>query len=191
MQAAARHLEIDLAGLAVLILDLFYGQRSEIVFGVDRGLVAVLVDDLAEIAVLVQQAHSHQRDVQVTGGFQVVAGKDAQTAGVDGQAFAQAVFCGKIGQRLLRGQGAEALRRLGHVGIEGRHGLVVQPQVTLLVGHDDQPCPGGFFQRGDGVVVAAFPLLFIEGREQVMTFGVPAPPEVVGQLAQAADGRGQ
>ena len=121
----------------------------------------------------------------------MVAGKDAQAAGIDGQAFAQAVFCGEIGQRLLRGQGTEVLRRLVHIGIEGRHGLIVQPQIALLVGHDDQPCPCGFFQRGDGVVVAAFPFLLIEGREQVMAFGVPAPPEVVGQLAQAADGRRQ
>ena len=191
VQAAARHLEIELAGFTVRVLDLFDGQRGKIVFGIDRGLVAVLVDELAEVAVLVQQAHGHQRDVQVTGGFQMVTGKDPQATGVDGQAFAQAVFCGKIGQRLLRGQGAEALRRFGHVGVEGRHGLVVQAQVVLLVGHDDQPCPCGFFQCGDGIVVAALPFLFIEGREQMVAFGMPAPPEVVGQFPQAVYDRGQ
>ena len=166
MQAAARHLEIELAGFTVRVLDLFDGQRGKIVFGIDRGLVAVLVDELAEVAVLVQQAHGHQRDVQVTGGFQMVTGKDPQATGVDGQAF-------------------------GHVGVEGRHGLVVQAQVVLLVGHDDQPCPCGFFQCGDGIVVAALPFLFIEGREQMVAFGMPAPPEVVGQFPQAVYDRGQ
>ena len=64
---------------------------------------------------------------------------------------------GKNRPEAAAGSGAEALRRFGHVGVEGRHGLVVQAQVVLLVGHDDQPCPCGFFQCGDGIVVAALP----------------------------------
>jgi len=55
-------------------------------------LPAVFGNFLREVAVGVQKSDRHQRDAQVAGFFQVVAGKHAQTAGIHHQRFVQPVF---------------------------------------------------------------------------------------------------
>ena len=60
-------------------------------------LPAVHVQVLLEIAQLVEQPDAVEIEVQVAGRLDVVAGQDAQAAGINGQRVAQAVFGGKIG----------------------------------------------------------------------------------------------
>ena len=61
-----------------------HGQRQLV--GVEDGvallLPAVAVERLLEVAVAVEQAHPHQRDAEVGGRLEVVAGEDAEAAGV-------------------------------------------------------------------------------------------------------------
>lgn len=54
--------------------------------------------------------------------------------------------------------------------------------------HDEQTGLGRLFDDRHGIVSAAFPLRRIERGKQLMAFGMPAPPQVMGQLAQPPDG---
>ncbi len=47
------------------------------------------VDVLHEVTPLVEQAHRYERQAKVSGRFDVVAGKDAKTTAVGGNAFIQ------------------------------------------------------------------------------------------------------
>jgi hypothetical protein len=76
----------------------------EIVRRVTLLLPALRRQILAEIAFLIQQSHPDQRDAQIAGGLEVVAGEDAEPARVNRQGLGQAEL-----QRKLRGQ---RLRRL-------------------------------------------------------------------------------
>ena len=62
-------------------------------------LPAVLVEALPEVALLVKQAHADQRDAEVGRALDVVAGQDAQAAGIDGQRLVQAELGGEVGHR--------------------------------------------------------------------------------------------
>ena len=62
-------------------------------------LPAVGVEVLAEVALAVEQADADQRQAEVAGALQVVAGEDAEAAGVDRQAFVEAELGGEVGDR--------------------------------------------------------------------------------------------
>jgi len=51
------------------------------------GLVLIpgVVDQLAEIAIAIQQPNRDQRQAKIAGGFEMIAGQDAQATRVDGQ----------------------------------------------------------------------------------------------------------
>ena len=63
-----------------------------VVIGVFFVLPAFAVEHLLYVALLVEQPHTDNRHTQVAGGFHMVARQHAQTAGVNGQPFANAVF---------------------------------------------------------------------------------------------------
>ena len=121
----------------------------------------------------------------------MVARKHAEAAGIDRQALAQAVLRREIGQRTFRREDAEILHGRGHIGIKGFHRGLVEAQIRLLVREDDQARGRGGFDGGNRVVTAALPLLGMEGGEKRMAFGMPAPPQVAGQFAQASNGLGK
>ena len=54
------------------------------------GLAAGLVDPLAEVAAGVEEADSDQRDAELGRGLEVIAGEDAEAAGVDRQPLVDA-----------------------------------------------------------------------------------------------------
>ena len=53
---------------------------------------SALVDHLAKIALLVEQPHADDRDAQIAGALELIAGDVAKPARVDGQGFAQHEF---------------------------------------------------------------------------------------------------
>ena len=118
----------------------------------------------------------------------MIAGQDAEPARINRQALAQAVLRREIGRRALRRQRAEVLCGNAHVGVKGLHCGLIQPQVGLVMRHDEQTGLGRLFDDRHGIVSAAFPLRRIERGKQLMAFGMPAPPQVMGQLAQPPDG---
>ena len=102
-----------LRSLPVRVFHGFERQGVEIVDGIAFLLPAVGVQILPEVALLVEQADADQRIVLVAGGLQVVAGEDAQAAGIDRQALGEAVLGGEIGDQLAVGRrGALAHARI-------------------------------------------------------------------------------
>jgi hypothetical protein len=79
-------------------------QRIEIVDGVAFLLPAVGIEQLPEVALLIEQAEADQRVVLVARGFQMVAGENAQAAGVDRQALGETVFGREISDQFAVGR---------------------------------------------------------------------------------------
>ena len=79
-------------------------------------LPAGLVQPLQKVALPVKQADADQRNIQVGGALDVVAGQHAQAAGVNGQRFVQAELGGEISHR-PRPQHAGMVRAPGAVGV--------------------------------------------------------------------------
>jgi hypothetical protein len=150
-------------------------------------LPAVLVDELVDVALVVEEAHAHHGRAQVAHALQVVAREHAQAAGVDGQRLVEA----ELGREVGHGPGQDGAG-VGHapalaareVALEPAVGLVdagldlqvVHPAVDLFGGHA--------LQQGHGVVVDEAPDLGVESPEDGADVGLPGPPEVLGQLAE-------
>jgi hypothetical protein len=150
-------------------------------------LPAVLVDELVDVALVVEQAHAHHGRPQVAHALQVVARQHAQAAGVDGQRLVEP----ELGREVAHGPGEDG-PRVGHtpalaplqvalqppVGLvdAGLHLQVLHPAVDLVGGHA--------LQQGDGVVVDETPGRGIDLPEDGADIGLPGPPEVLGQFSK-------
>ena len=66
---------MDAKPLAVCIADRAYRQIPGIAGWIKRDLVAVIVESLAKIAVLIEQAPPDQGQAEIVRGFQMVSGK--------------------------------------------------------------------------------------------------------------------
>ena len=65
------------------------GTSAEVEFLVDGLLAPFAVDALLEVTLRVEEADADEGQPQVAGRLAVIAGQDAQAAGVDGQRFVQ------------------------------------------------------------------------------------------------------
>ena len=90
------------------------GRSSKSVVVVDGVLLAVAVDGLLEVALPIEQADADEGQVQVGGGLAVVAGEDAEAAGVDRQAFVEAELGAEVGDQVAFGNCVAMLVR--HAG---------------------------------------------------------------------------
>src|SRR5271167_4524650 len=71
----------------------------EVVVNMRFLLPSRLAEVLAEISLLVKQPDTHQRNVKITGGLEMVTGQYAQAAGKDGQALGESEFGGEVGDQ--------------------------------------------------------------------------------------------
>ena len=78
-------------------------QVEEVVLGVALLLPAVHGEVLAEVALAVHQADADERQAEVAGALQVVAGQHAEAAGVDRHALVQAELGAEVGDAAGRG----------------------------------------------------------------------------------------
>jgi hypothetical protein len=78
---------------------------------------------------------------------------------------------------------------VGHVGIEGGEDGVVEVEVGGVGGGDIEGGLADFVEEADGGVVDVVPEGGIEGGEEEEGARVPGPPEVVGELGKAGEGR--
>jgi hypothetical protein len=62
-------------------------------------LTAFAVDALEKVTLAIEQANADKGQVQVTGRFAMVAGENAEAAGIDRQAFVEAELGAKIGDQ--------------------------------------------------------------------------------------------
>ncbi len=121
-QGLALHEDADLERVAVVVQHREEGHLLEVVGMVAFLLPAVMGQVLAEVAALVAEPDAHQRDVQVAGRLEVVAGQDAQAAGIDGQTLGQSVFGAEVGHdgAFLRGVEPGHGAALGYVFLKAR-----------------------------------------------------------------------
>ena len=166
-------------------------QAGEVVVGIDVLLEAVGVDRLAEISGAIQQPHADERHAEIAGRLAVVSGEDAQAAGVDAQRLVEAELHREVrdgtrqGRALLLVPARPRPIRVERVddGLVGVAELGVGQQTDPVMGLDVD-------QQLDRVVVTA-PVVGIDPREEARRQRRPAPPEVVGQLAQPVHALGQ
>ncbi len=181
VDGAVRHLDLDDHFLAVGVQGLLGGDVGKVESAVAGFLPPLAVDLLDEVSVVVQQAHADHRDSQIRGCLEVVAGKDAQAARVDGQALVHAEFSRKIGHHMVGvvrpGLGEAGGLRI-HVDTELGHHLVVLAQPVGVGGGLLHVLLVQARQDLDGVVADLFPQLGVQGREERQRLRVPTPPEV-------------
>ena len=98
----------DVVGELDRHLDAGRGQRQAVRVEAREALllVAVGVQPLAEVALGVQQADGDERQAEVGGRLEVVAGEHAEPAGVLRQRLGEPELGGEVGDELERGVGA-------------------------------------------------------------------------------------
>ena len=156
-------------------------------------LPALARERLLEVAVHVQQADAHQRDAQVAGGLEVVAGQDAEAAGVLRQHGGDAELRGEVGDgaggvgarlALVPAVGAEVAVEVGLGGVQPLHEGVVVGQLAPAVARHGT-------QQAHRVVLDGVPDLGVDCREDVLGRRVPGPPQIARQVRQRHQRVGQ
>jgi hypothetical protein len=158
-------------------------------------LPAVEAEVLAEVAVLVEEADADERDAHVRRRLEVVAGQDAEAAGVLGQGFGDAELGGEV-----RHEAQRALEVLASV-LEPAWLVEVAAQVAVAVAHltEEAGVAGvllelvvvGHRQRAQRVVAGLLPCLGVDPPIELTGAPVPAPPQVHGHALERAQGLGQ
>jgi hypothetical protein len=166
-------------------------QHGGVEVGLRVLLVPVGVDLLPEVAAPVEEPHRDERKRGVRGGLAVVAGEDAEPAGVDLHRLVDPVLGAEVRHRAgQRGPGIRVrrgpvpgVRPVGEVALE----LVEEPAGVdheVLVGQQLGPSAGlDRGEDGDRAPIAR-PSGRVDSREERPRARGPAPPQVVGQLAQ-------
>ena len=194
--AAAGQGEVDPARGAVGLPQQADGQFVRVQEGVALLLPADPVEGLPEVAVPVEQPHADDRDAEVAGGLEVVAGQDAEAAGVLGQRGGDAVLGREVGDGGGRRGGAALLVGL----VPARAGEVLAQVVGEVAESAQEPPVGGECGEPGGrdlpeqphrVLAGRGPDLRVHGPEEVPGLGVPGPAQVEGQLVQRLELFGQ
>ena len=95
----------------------FHGQLIDIRLEVFFLLPAVAIQALPEVALAIKQADADQRNTQVGCALDVIAGENAQSAGIYRNRLVQSEFRGEIGHR-TRPQNAGVPRAPGAVRLQ-------------------------------------------------------------------------
>ena len=185
-QVAIRQGDRDVERIAVGVGRPEQRQAVQVVVGIGVLLVSVGVDRLAEVALAIEQADADERQGHVAGRLHVVAGQDAQPAGVDAQRFVKAVLGAEVGDRAVQRRLVLAMEPVvgpvGHVRVQLAHDrLVLGDEVGVL----EHLCPAdGPLEQWDGVAIAS-PRGAVEAAEHHACCRMPRPPQVVGKPTQA------
>ena len=118
----------------------------------------------------------------------MVAGQNPQTAGVDGQGFMQPERGREIDHRALVEVAAMDVAPaplLAHILVQAAEGVVDAAVEHQFRGALFHLLRGDLVQEGDGVVLHLAPEMRIQVGEDADDLGMPRPPQVVRQRAQA------
>ena len=168
------------------------GNRQVVEVGivVDRLLLTVAIQRLLEIALAIEQADADEGQAHVAGRLAVVAGKDAEAAGVDRQAFVETEFGAEVGdQVVLLERVPMHVRHARHlvVGVVGRQDAVQGAEENRRFGNRFQFFLVGALEEGLGIVIARPPQRRREADEQAARRTVPAVPQVVGEFLETGE----
>ncbi len=170
------------------------GQRQLV--GVEDGVVLLLPavpgEGLAEVPVAVEQAHADERHAQVAGGLEVVAGQDAEAAGVLGQRGGDAELGREVGDGGREPAGLGLVPAVaGHVVVEvvGRRGQPAQEAPVLGQLREARGADGA--EQPYRVAAGRGPALGVDGLEEVAGLRVPGPAQIAGQITERPEGVGE
>ena len=162
-------------------------QAVEVVVGVGVLLVAVGVDRLAEVALAVEQPDADERQGHVAGRLHVVAGQDAEPARVDPERLVEPVLGAEVGDRAVeRGRVLAVepvVRAVGQVRCRSRAGST-GTRPADPGSRASRPSGSGPRAAGSGCDSAPRPAPSSR-LNRARAPGMPGPPQVVGQPAQA------
>ena len=189
---SGRAIEIDRA-VAVLLAEQRDGQLVGVEDGVLLELPALAGERLLEVAGVVEQADADQRDAEVAGGLEVVAGQDAEAAGVLREHRGDAELGREVGDPGRRlGAGLAAVPALAaQVGVEVGLGGAQAVEEALVGGQLLQPVGADRAEQAHRVVLGRLPGLGVDLGEDVLRRRVPGPPQVAGEVSQSGEGRRQ
>ena len=164
-------------GTAVLFEHLLDGQLIEVLGLVVGNLLAVDAERLCEVAVPVEETDGGHVHAAVRCFLDIVAGKNTESAGVDLEAVAQAVFHREVGYRGdIAAHGL--LHILAEIGIDvidgSHHDFVVENLLNSVAAEA--------LDEHYRVLAGLPPQVGVDGAEEVLGLAVPNPPEVFGQL---------
>ena len=150
-----RQLDIDDYFVAVGGQGRASGDIGKAHFAIERFLPATMIEALAEVALGIDETNRDQRQIEVTGFFDVVTSQNSQAAGINGQGFVQTKLRRKISNSAFFGgvgafePGVFAI----HVGIKRNHYGIVVGQPGRIVGGSNQIALAHVAQKLDRVVV--------------------------------------
>ncbi len=190
-RAAAGDGEGDLHRRAVGLAQERQRQAVRVDRRVELLLPAVPGQPLGEVAGPVEQADADDRDAEVAGRLEVVAGQDAEATGVLREDLGQAELHGEVGDAARHPGLLLVPARLGQVVGQVVGGVGEPAQEPLVPGQRGQPGRRYRAEQPDRVAAALPPQLGIDGREQVQRLLVPGPTQVHDKVAQGGQLRGQ
>ena len=153
-------------------------------------LPAVGVQRLVEVALAIQQPDRHQRQAEVAGRLEMIAGEHPETAGVLLQGLRQTELGREVGDRLERAvavlEPARFVDRLAELTVE-RRDLIDERRV----GGERGPSFGADqFEQADRVAAGESPAEGIEAGEQGFGALVPGPAKVGREPGERLQGGG-
>ena len=142
---------------------------------------------------LVEEADADERDAEVGGRLEVVAGEDAEAAGVLRERLGDAELGREVGDQPQRAGALAGLEPagLGQVALELGVHLVEEAQEAGVGGQGVEALGRDEAEEPDGIVDRRVPLLGVDPAEQVAGLLVPAPAQVHGQRLEGGQLRGQ
>ena len=148
---------------------------------------------MAEISFAVQQADADERQAEFAGAFQMVAGQDAQAAGIHWDAFVDTELGGEIRDAdgrttgSISGRSAIRLAKPGlafQIAIQLRRHAVQVGEETLVLGQFDESLLRRGPEQSHRAIVERFEQVGIDAPEKCNCVGVPTPPQIVGQFME-------
>ncbi len=181
-------MDFDDDRLAVFTDGGLHGELVDVGLEVLFALPAGVVEALQEVSLAVEEADADERNVEVGGALDVVAGENAEAAGVDGEGFVEAELGGEVGDR-TGAKDAGVGCAPGAVGLEvlllAAVGVVDAAVQHQLGGATLDLVERHLVEEGDWVLVRLAPACWVEIAEEADAVVVPAPPEIAGERPEA------
>ena len=187
-------LDADLERRAIASAGPPEGQQRRIEVRLGVLLVAIGVDLLAEVATPVEEADADEREGRVRRRLAVVARQDAEAARIELHRLVDPEFGAEVGNRSReRSARIAAVPRVGAVGEVAvelvEHAAGVDHEV--LVGDELRPPRLVDAAQDADRVAASRPAGRVDAAEERLRPRRPAPPQVVGQLAETLEPGGK
>src|ERR1700693_1875796 len=167
--------------------DELHGEDMEVIFFEGFLLPASGIEVLAKISFLVEQANGDERESQIAGGFEVIAGEYAQASGKDGKAFGDAKFERKIGDEHVGDVAVFALEPgalAGEIGVEAFRDTVEMGEEGIVEGSGFEDGLFDAAEESHRIAAHSFPQIAIETAEKINSGMIPGPAEIVGDWEQ-------